>query len=984
MQSAISNLKSQISNPLTVMRDINRSLAVVIGINEYSNGIPRLETAVNDAQHLADLLKKKYDYQVLLLLNQDATQSRLNDLLAALTRNVLPLSDQKQVQIKHNDRLLFFFAGHGFASDVENNTEGLAGYLVPQDGQRDYSDTWVSMQRLHDSLTKLPCRHLLIILDCCFAGSFRWAVRDREAVRREKLYRERYEQYVSGIAQQVITSTDHDEKAADSPYFFGQRRDNISGHSPFAELLLRGLKGEADYTKDNIITATELSLYLESELPKKAPKQTPKLIQLKLHGKGNYIFRLPDFDRDLLLPIPQGIESEPSEAEDNKNSSKTLLNEKLLEFLTLQQLTILLGSSGLGRSKLAKTRLIKHSSLSDFSLNYLKTLTESKDREHKMAEEDREDSGQLTQTLTQAADWEYEQLVGRDHAYTHTICNVMLRMIALDGSESARRRVSDDELVYPDPENTRVKQVIARFCAAGLLVKRRGIEGNGYVEPADDTLMEEWSKILLWKQQELRNLLLQRELTPIAYQWETQKQDKQAFRLLWNNDPRLPLIKQISEEKDSWLNAFESEFIQHSIEQQRRKRRRIIAIVGGAIASLYGFTLFGLYKLEVSRLQEKAELVKTLLDAKPLEALVLAIQTMGENQHLMPWNILKSVEDSLQKAVNIAREQHSFQVSKGIVNSVAFSPDNKTIAAGVSDGKLYLWDLPEGKLIGQPYPGHRNGINSIAFSPNGKTIVTGGSDGNLRLWNSQGQPISQPFPGHKNGVNSVVFRPNTTTIISGGGDGMVRLWNLQTKASIKQFHAHKNGVTSVSFSLNGKTIIAAGKDGKVSLWKLQGNPIGKPFRAAQNSVNSVLFSPDGGTIITGGGDGKISFWDWKGWQKGKPLLANEFGVTSVAFIDDKTIIGSSMTVRRWNLQSKQNDLTFRGHSRLVKSIAVSRDRKTLVTGGDDGIVKLWDLQSQQNNELEIACKRLRYHSVFTEPKKTSVQKAASDTCKKYW
>jgi hypothetical protein len=576
-------------------------------------------------------------------------QARLTDLLEDLTRNILPLSDENPVEIKRDDRLLFFFAGHGFASDVQNNTDGLAGYLVPQDGQRDYPDTWVSMQRLHDSLTQLPCRHLLIILDCCFAGSFRWAVRDREAVRREKLYRERYEQYVSGIAQQVITSADHDEKAADSPFSFGQRRDNISGHSPFAELLLKGLKGEADYTKDNIITATELFLYLESELPKTAPKQTPKLSPLKRHGKGNYIFPLADFDRNLLLPNSKPSESEESESEDNKISTKLLLNEKLLEFLTLQQLTMLLGSSGLGRSKLAKARLIKPSTLRDLSLKYIKSLTESKRKDQAMNEEDREDSGQLTQSLIQSADWEYEQLVGRNPAYANTIRNVMLRMVAVDGGEFAHRRVPDDELVYLDPENTRVKQVIARFCAAGLLVRRRGIEGNGYIEPADDILVEEWSKLQSWKQQELRNLLLQRELTPIAHQWETQKQqDKQAFRLLWNNDPRLPLIKQISEQKDSWLNAFESEFVKRSIERQRNQRRRIIVMIAGASASLYGLTILALYQLEISRLQEKAELVKTLLEPQPLEALVLAIQTMGENKYWMPWNILKSVDERLQ------------------------------------------------------------------------------------------------------------------------------------------------------------------------------------------------------------------------------------------------------------------------------------------------------------------------------------------------
>ncbi|MFB2982972.1 caspase family protein [Microseira sp. BLCC-F43] len=55
------------------MPEIKRSLAVVIGINAYSNGIQRLETAVNDAEKLAKILKEKYQYEVLLLLDEHAS-----------------------------------------------------------------------------------------------------------------------------------------------------------------------------------------------------------------------------------------------------------------------------------------------------------------------------------------------------------------------------------------------------------------------------------------------------------------------------------------------------------------------------------------------------------------------------------------------------------------------------------------------------------------------------------------------------------------------------------------------------------------------------------------------------------------------------------------------------------------------------------------------------------------------------------------------
>ena len=40
-------------------------------------------------------------------------------------------------------------------------------------------------------------------------------------------------------------------------------------------------------------------------------------------------------------------------------------------------------------------------------------------------------------------------------------------------------------------------------------------------------------------------------------------------------------------------------------------------------------------------------------------------------------------------------------------NSIAFSPDGKTVASGSEDQSIILWDVASGQLIGQPLQGHR-------------------------------------------------------------------------------------------------------------------------------------------------------------------------------------------------------------------------------------------------------------------------------------
>ena len=70
----------------------------------------------------------------------------------------------------------------------------------------------------------------------------------------------------------------------------------------------------------------------------------------------------------------------------------------------------------------------------------------------------------------------------------------------------------------------------------------------------------------------------------------------------------------------------------------------------------------------------------------------------------------------------------------GTVNSVAFSPDGKILAAGSADGTVRLWDVTTRQQIGGPLKGNDGVVYSVAFSPDGKILATGSIGGAVRLW----------------------------------------------------------------------------------------------------------------------------------------------------------------------------------------------------------------------------------------------------------
>ncbi|MBD2165561.1 PD40 domain-containing protein [Calothrix membranacea FACHB-236] len=346
------------------MSEFSRNLAFIVGINNYTNGISPLQNAVDDAKKLVEILREKHEYKVWVCLDEVATLKNLNQLLEKTLAE----------QVRENDRLLFYFAGHGIAL---NGDDGPTGYLIPQDAKLNATETYLPMTKLQESLEKLPCRHFLGILDCCFAGAFRWSSTRDLLTTPEVIHKERYDRFITDPAWQVITSAAYDQKALDA-FVLKSERGQVGNHSPFAAALIEALAGKADAYPpssngkppgDGVITATELYLYLrdavEPATEGNRQRQTPGIWPLKKHDKGEYIFLTPGHELNLPPAEPLNAKKNPYrglESYDEEHSKlffgRSKLVEKLHQFVKSHPLTVVLGASGSGKSSLVKAGLI--------------------------------------------------------------------------------------------------------------------------------------------------------------------------------------------------------------------------------------------------------------------------------------------------------------------------------------------------------------------------------------------------------------------------------------------------------------------------------------------------------------------------------------------------------------------------------------------------------------------------------------------------
>jgi hypothetical protein len=238
-----------------------KSYAVIIGINRYEK-VPALEFAVQDAQAVQKWIEATGFDHVTTILDKEATQRRiLSDLFQFLPRN-----------IKSNDRLLFYFAGHGETEDLPGG--GKRGYILPVDADpSDLAGTAISMEQLRSLSSLIPARHILYAMDSCYSGLGLSRSTGASATATGFLKKVGFLRAV-----QIVTAGGKGEQA--------QER---AGKGLFTGFFLKALAGAADLNQDNVVTGTELGAYLRPAVSD-ASNQAQTPLFGRLEGEGEFLF----------------------------------------------------------------------------------------------------------------------------------------------------------------------------------------------------------------------------------------------------------------------------------------------------------------------------------------------------------------------------------------------------------------------------------------------------------------------------------------------------------------------------------------------------------------------------------------------------------------------------------------------------------------------------------------------------------------------
>lgn len=285
------------------------------------------------------------------------------------------------------------------------------------------------------------------------------------------------------------------------------------------------------------------------------------------------------------------------------------------------------------------------------------------------------------------------------------------------------------------------------------------------------------------------------------------------------------------------------------------------------------------------------------------------------------------------------------------VTALALTADGSRLIGG-GYHELFIWEAATGTLQARTgdIPQRTFGL---AFNPDGTLLaVAGGSpgiSGDLRLisWDDGPKPNARPtiLAKHDDVFFDVAFRPDGQQLAAAAADGTIRVYDVATAAERLKIEAHADWATAVCYSADGASIASASRDKTAKVFNADSGTLLAAYSEHNAPVRAIAFAADGKSVLSAGGN-SVHIWKIEDAKQLSQVTGFEGDVNALA-VNDETAVAASAggSIRHFRVADRELIREIISHNQVILSLAWRPLPHRICTGGLDGTVAVWDLDT---------------------------------------
>jgi WD40 repeat protein len=245
---------------------------------------------------------------------------------------------------------------------------------------------------------------------------------------------------------------------------------------------------------------------------------------------------------------------------------------------------------------------------------------------------------------------------------------------------------------------------------------------------------------------------------------------------------------------------------------------------------------------------------------------------------------------------------------------------------------------------------------SVYHLPTGKLTTTLVDPG---LHGATGESSSDV--AHRDLVRCLTFDA-TGDLLASGSFREVKLWRRPRVTRIAEL-AHDAAVQSVAVSANGRWAATGDESGRIRLWEISTGKTTQSFAAHQSAVTGIIFSPDATTLFSCGIDKSLRAWNVANGEPVGKAVETSSPIQALTLVNKGEWLvtgGEDGIARVWEAKSvrEASDAAkplqeIKAHGSAITALtSLAGDLNEFLSGGADGLVRRWNSETgKQVSEL---------------------------------